>query len=70
MRKIKNIISGLLTCTIICAVPTFLMFILFVAIFTPEKTNKGEFTDPIKYWFSDKYLCENFNNNNICKGEK
>jgi len=33
---------------------------LGLAILTPEKTPRGQFTDPLKYWTDDQYFIENF----------
>lgn len=31
-----------------------------LCVITPEKTNKGEYTNPYKYWTDDTYFNENF----------
>lgn len=41
-------------------VGTAMMTIVFMCVLTPEKTNKGEYTQPFKYWTDDTYFNENF----------
>lgn len=37
----------------------FFLFLL-LALLTPEKTPRGQFTNPIKYWTSQQYYTEQF----------
>lgn len=37
-----------------------LFAVLGLAILTPEKTPRGQFTDPLKYWTDNQYFTENF----------
>lgn len=53
MRKTLDIII----CVII---GTAIMAMMIMCALTPEKTNKGEYTQPFKYWTSDKYFNDNF----------
>ena len=41
-------------------VGTAMMAMFFMCVLTPEKTNKGEYTQPFKYWIDDTYFNENF----------
>ena len=50
---IKDIFSS-----IFCIV--FIISILLVCIFTPEKTKNGEYTNIVKYWFDSEYVDNNF----------
>ena len=62
ISKVINFICGTVLCMCISV-------FMIVCIMTPEKTNKGYYTNPYKYWTSDEYLCDNFNfNPNYCKG--
>lgn len=46
-----------------------LPIMIAISIITPNKTNDGYFTDPIRYWTDTQYYCDNFNHN-YCKGMK
>lgn len=40
----------------------FGMYIMvFMALFTPEKTASGQYVKPFQYWTSQQYYCDNFN---------
>lgn len=46
---------------IICGIVGFIIIAtMFICIFTPEKTIKGEYTQPFKYWTDDTYFQQNF----------
>ena len=46
---------------IVCGIVGFIIIAtMFICIFTPEKTIKGEYTQPFKYWTDDIYFNENF----------
>lgn len=49
----KDIFSNLFCIFIIIA-------IIFVCLFTPEKTKSGEYTNIVKYWFDSEYVDNNF----------
>lgn len=36
------------------------ILVLAVCYITPEKTKKGEYTNIVKYWTDDEYICNNF----------
>lgn len=46
-----------------------LTIMIVISIITPNKTNDGYFTDPVRYWTDTQYYCDNFNPN-YCKGMK
>lgn len=43
--------------------------LMAISLITPDKTNDGYFTDPVRYWTDTQYYCDNFNPN-YCKGIK
>jgi len=53
MYKILLSVVGILLALLV-------LLICIVCILTPEKTKHGTYTDVVKYWTSDAYLCENF----------
>lgn len=55
----KSIGKALYICFyMILAIIVMLLFL--ISFFTPEKTKFGTYTDAIKYWTSDEYMCANF----------
>lgn len=56
INTMKKILDGMI-CVII---GTAIMTMMFICILTPEKTNKGEYTQPFKYWTDNTYFNENF----------
>ena len=53
MKKLVDFILTLIVGMIV-------MFILFICLLTPEKTDDGTYTDVIKYWTDKEYVCSNF----------
>jgi len=53
MYKILESVVGII-------IALFVLLVSIVCILTPEKTKHGTYTDVVKYWMSDAYLCENF----------
>ena len=63
----REIINNMIAC--VCG--ALFVFIFMLIMMTPEKDKYGNYTSFRKYWTSDKYLCENFNNSeNFCKNIK
>ena len=56
VKFISNMLSTM--CGMLLAL--LIITIMFVCIMTPEKTDKGDYTDIYKYWTNNAYLCENF----------
>ena len=52
----RKILDGIL-CVIF---GTAMMTMIFMCVLTTEKTNKGEYTQPFKYWTDNTYVNENF----------
>lgn len=38
----------------------FIGTVFMFALFTPEKTKDGDYTNPLLYWTDDTYVAENF----------
>ena len=55
----RKFLDGLF-CIIVGMVITTTMM---MCVLTPEKTNKGEYTQPFKYWTDNQYFNDNFNHN-------
>lgn len=55
----RKFLDGLF-CIIVGMVITTTMM---MCVLTPEKTNKGEYTQPFKYWTDNTYFVQNFTNN-------
>ena len=44
------------------------MIFMFMLLITPEKDKNGNYTEFVKYWTSNEYLCSNFViKGNYCK---
>ena len=63
MKKINTV--EIITYIVVVMMLMVIILVVFMCLFTPEKTDSGMFTNPIKYWMSDAYVCENFKN--ACK---
>ena len=63
MKSTKRILYKITTASTTAAAylagGAFFLFLL-LALLTPEKTPRGQFTDPLKYWTDDQYFIENF----------
>ncbi len=63
----REIINNMVSC--VCGALFVFMFMLLMM--TPEKDKYGNYTSFRKYWTSDKYLCENFNDlDDYCKNRR
>ena len=55
----SNTLQNILGMVMLMSLPV----LIAVSIITPNKTNDGYFTDPIRYWTDTQYYCDNFNPN-------
>lgn len=66
LSLLTTLVKWLSIITVTCVI----MLTIMACMFTPNKTDDGLFTDPIKYWISDTYYCDHFNDTKYCgKGE-
>lgn len=52
----KKIVYGMFGMMIL----TLLSCLFWMIVLTPEKTNNGEYTQPLKYWTDNTYFVQNF----------
>lgn len=53
----SNVLQNIFGMVMLMSLP----ILIVISVITPEKTNDGYFTDPIKYWTDTQYYCDNFN---------
>lgn len=61
----SNVLQNIFGMLLLMSMP----ILIAISIITPDKTNGGYFTDPIRYWTDVTYYCDNFNPS-YCKGIK
>lgn len=59
-KKILSILKTAAAYTVGTVAGVALVALFCVALLTPEKTPRGQFIDPLKYWTDDQYFTENF----------
>lgn len=57
----KKFLLHTLSIVIGMLITAFLIIILGICLFTPEKTKHGTYTNIYKYWTDKVYVCRNFN---------